>query len=71
MTQNSACTKTISVVATELSDGFQYVSSHGRKVYKENSFITQQIGYIKHSLIFEYLPHDNFNNTDNVKTAQN
>jgi hypothetical protein len=47
--------KTISVVATELSSGFQYVSNYGRKVYKENSFITQQIGYIKHSLIFEYL----------------
>jgi len=52
MTQNSACTKTISVVATELRSGFQNVSNHGRRVYKENSFITQQIGYIKHSLIF-------------------
>lgn len=41
MTQNSACTKTISVVATELSSGFQYVSNYGRRVYKENSFITQ------------------------------
>jgi len=40
MTQNSACTKTISVVATELSSGFQNVSNHGRRVYKETSFIT-------------------------------
>ena len=41
MTQNCACTKTVSVVATELSSGFQSVSNHGRRVYKENSFITQ------------------------------
>ena len=41
------------------------------KYYKENNFITQQIGCIKHPLIFEYLSHDDFNNTDNVKTAQN
>ena len=66
MTQNNACTKTISVVAIELNSGFQYVSGHGRKVYKENSFITQQIGYIKHSVIFEYIPHDDFSITDNI-----
>jgi hypothetical protein len=56
MTENSSCTETTSVVARKLSSGFQYVSDHGSKVYKENSFITQQVGYIKHLLTLSTYP---------------